>query len=83
MAARAAVGMRWMEIAPSKRLLCSQSRRNALSGRRLDTIEEEHTLSNEEFVASLHSAFDNVCDLGTLMEGKDGKDTRGGLQFSH
>jgi hypothetical protein len=54
-----------------------------LSGRRLDTIEEERTLSNEELVAGLQSAFDNVCNLGTLMEGKDGKDTRGGLQFSH
>jgi hypothetical protein len=54
-----------------------------LSGRRLDTIEEERTLSNEELVVGLHSTFDNVCNLGTLMEGKDGKDTRGGLQFSH
>lgn len=83
MAAKAAASARWMEIAPSQRLLCSQSRRKGLRGRRLDTIEEERTLSNEELVAGLQSAFDNVCNLGTLMEGKDGNDTPGALQFSH
>ena len=83
MEARAAVGTRWMEIAPPKRLLCSRTRLNGLSGRRLDTIEEELTTSNEELVAGLQSDFHKFCNLGKLMEAKDGKDTQRGLQFSH
>ena len=77
MGARAAVSTRWLEIARPRKF-CSQTRRNGLSGRQLDTIPEERTLSNEELVAGLRSVFNNVCKL-ELMEDKNGKNTLGGL----
>lgn len=75
MAAKAAVFTRWMEISPARRILCSQTRRNSLSGKRLDTIAEERTLTNEELLVDVQSGFDNISNL-EFMDGKNGTITQ-------